>query len=112
MLRLCAGLLPGVGAAALAGWLAGPGDQLLPLVVAPTGAVGFGWRGGDECIARAALEGIAYQVADVLHAMESDAGIRLAELRVDGGATQNNFLMQFQADLLGVPVVRPMLITT
>jgi len=58
-------------------------------------------------IARAALEGIAYQVADVLHAMESDAGIKLKELRVDGGACANNLLMQFQADILGVPVVRP-----
>ncbi len=58
-------------------------------------------------IARAALEGIAYQVADVLHAMESDAGIKLKELRVDGGACANNLLMQFQADLLNVPVVRP-----
>lgn len=58
-------------------------------------------------IARAALEGIAYQVADVLHAMENDAGIRLKELRVNGGACANNLLMQFQADLLGVPVVRP-----
>jgi len=63
-------------------------------------------------IARAALESIAYQTADVLHAMESDAGIRLAELRVDGGATQNNFLMQFQADLLGVRVVRPKVFET
>ena len=58
-------------------------------------------------IARAALEGIAYQVMDVLHAMEADAGIRLKELRVDGGACANNLLMQFQSDLLGVPVVRP-----
>jgi glycerol kinase len=58
-------------------------------------------------IARAALESIAYQTADVLHAMEADSGIRLAELRVDGGATCNDLLMQFQADLLGVPVVRP-----
>jgi len=57
--------------------------------------------------ARAALEGIAYQVADVLHAMESDAKLCLKELRVDGGACANNLLMQFQADLLGVPVVRP-----
>jgi glycerol kinase len=63
-------------------------------------------------IARAALEGIAYQVADVLHAMESDAGIRLKELRVDGGACANNLLMQFQADVLGVPVVRPMVSET
>ena len=58
-------------------------------------------------IARAALEGIAFQVADVLRAMQSDAKIRLKELRVDGGACANNLLMQFQADLLGVPVVRP-----
>jgi len=58
-------------------------------------------------IARAALEGIAYQVMDVLKAMEADAGIRLKELRVDGGACSNNLLMQFQSDILGVPVVRP-----
>ena len=58
-------------------------------------------------LARAALEGIAYQVKDVLEAMEADAGIRLKELRVDGGACANNLLMQFQSDLLGVPVVRP-----
>ncbi|MBM3875805.1 MAG: glycerol kinase GlpK [Verrucomicrobia bacterium] len=58
-------------------------------------------------LARATLEGIAYQVADVLHAMEADAKIKLKELRVDGGACANNLLMQFQADLLGVPVVRP-----
>ena len=65
-------------------------------------------RGSSRAhIARAALEGIAYQVADVLGAMEKDAGIRLRELRADGGASTNNLLMQFQADLLGVPVVRP-----
>jgi glycerol kinase len=58
-------------------------------------------------VARAALEGIAFQVADVLDAMQKDAGIRLKELRVDGGACVNNLLMQFQADLMGVPVVRP-----
>jgi glycerol kinase len=58
-------------------------------------------------IARAALESIAYQVADLLDAMSVDAGIPLTELRVDGGAATNNMLMQFQADLLGVPVVRP-----
>jgi len=58
-------------------------------------------------IARATLESIAFQVTDVLTAMEADAGVSLAELRVDGGATVNNLLMQFQADLLGVPVVRP-----
>ena len=58
-------------------------------------------------LARAALESIAYQSADLLGAMEADTGVRLRELRVDGGATVNNFLMQFQADLLGVPVVRP-----
>lgn len=58
-------------------------------------------------IARAALEAIAFQSADVVTAMEADSGIRLGELRVDGGAAANNLLMQFQADLLGVPVVRP-----
>jgi glycerol kinase len=58
-------------------------------------------------LARAALEGIAYQVHDILHAMQADSGIMLKELRVDGGACANNLLMQFQADLLGVPVVRP-----
>jgi glycerol kinase len=58
-------------------------------------------------IARAALEGIAFQVADVLDVMKEDSGIALNELRVDGGAASNNLLMQFQADLLGVPVVRP-----
>jgi glycerol kinase len=58
-------------------------------------------------IARAALESIAYQVTDLLDAMRADAGVPLSELRVDGGAATNNTLMQFQADLLGVPVVRP-----
>jgi glycerol kinase len=58
-------------------------------------------------LARAALEAIAFQSAEVLRAMEADAGLKLTELRVDGGATTNNLLMQFQADLLGVPVVRP-----
>ena len=61
----------------------------------------------DAHIARAALEGIAFQVTDILHAMEADAGIGLRELRVDGGASNNDLLMQFQADLLGIPVVRP-----
>ena len=63
-------------------------------------------------IGRAALESIAYQTADVLHAMEADSGIELAEMRVDGGAAKNDMLMQFQADLLGVPVVRPRITET
>ncbi len=58
-------------------------------------------------IVRAALESIAYQTRELVEAMESDCGTRLTELRVDGGATSNEFLMQFQADILGVPVVRP-----
>ncbi len=58
-------------------------------------------------LARAALEGIALQVMDVLKSMEADAGIKLRELRVDGGASANDLLMQLQADLLNVPVVRP-----
>jgi glycerol kinase len=63
-------------------------------------------------IARAALDSIAYQTSDVLNAMQTDSQIKLSELRVDGGATQNNLLMQFQADLLGVPVVRPKIVET
>ena len=58
-------------------------------------------------LARAALESICYQTRDVLEAMERDAGIRLVELRVDGGAVSNSFLMQFQSDILGVPVEVP-----
>ncbi|MEC9131090.1 MAG: FGGY-family carbohydrate kinase, partial [Verrucomicrobiota bacterium] len=53
------------------------------------------------------LEGIAYQVADIVRAMEKDAGLPLKELRVDGGASMNRLLMQFQSDLMGVPVLRP-----
>jgi len=65
-------------------------------------------RGSNRAhIARAALEGIAFQVADVLAAMESDSGVPIQELRVDGGAARNDLLMQMQADLLGVPVMRP-----
>lgn len=63
-------------------------------------------------IVRAALESIAYQSSDVLQVMEQESGIHLKELRVDGGAVKNNFLMQFQADLLGVPVSRPKIIET
>ena len=58
-------------------------------------------------IARAALEGIAFQTMDIVHAMEKDAGVPLAELKVDGGASRNNLMMQFQADILGARVVRP-----
>ena len=63
-------------------------------------------------LARAALESIAYQSADVLRAMERDADLTLHELRVDGGAAANALLLQFQADLLGVPVVRPEVLET
>jgi glycerol kinase len=63
-------------------------------------------------IARAALESIAFQSAEVLHAMEQDAHVKLKELRVDGGAAANDLLMQFQADVLGVPVVRPRVLET
>jgi glycerol kinase len=69
--------------------------------------VGLTRGSGAAHIARAALEAIAYQVADVIGVMEKDSGITLAELRVDGGASRNDLLMQFQADILGVPVVRP-----
>ena len=70
-------------------------------------------RGSNRShIIRAALEAIAFQTKDVLKAMESDSGIQLKELKVDGGAVENNFLMQFQADILGVPVIRPNIIET
>ena len=58
-------------------------------------------------IARASLESIAYQTYDVLKAMEADSSIAIKELRVDGGATANDLLMQFQSDILQVPVIRP-----
>lgn len=63
-------------------------------------------------IARAALESIAYQTSDVLNAMEADSGINIQELRVDGGATVNNFLMQFQSDILDCKVIRPLITET
>ena len=70
-------------------------------------------RGSTKAhIARAALEGIVLQVMDVLKAMEADAGMKLRELRVDGGASANDLLMQLQADLLNVPVVRPVVAET
>lgn len=58
-------------------------------------------------IARAALEGIAFQTMDIVNAMQKDAGVTLKELKVDGGASRNNLLMQFQADILGTSVIRP-----
>lgn len=58
-------------------------------------------------IARATLEGIAFETMDIVHAMEKDAGMKLAELKVDGGASRNNLMMQFQADILGTKVIRP-----
>jgi glycerol kinase len=74
----------------------------------------FGLTRGSTAghIARAALESIAYQVADLMDAVQTDAGAPLKELRVDGGASANNALMQFQADVLGVPVVRPSITET
>ena len=70
-------------------------------------------RGANRChIVRAAIESMAYQTSDVLKAMEQDAGIPLAELRVDGGAAANTFLLQFQSDITGVPVLRPSTLET
>lgn len=69
--------------------------------------VGLTRGSGRAQIVRATLESIAYQSRDVVTAMTADSGLALESLRVDGGAVANNFLMQFQADILGVPVVRP-----
>lgn len=66
----------------------------------------------DAHIARAALESIAYQTMDILKAMESDSGISIKELRVDGGASVNNMLMQFQADVINIASVRPKVVET
>ena len=63
-------------------------------------------------IARAALEGIAFQTMDIVNAMQKDAGIPLGSLKVDGGASRNNYMMQFQADILGTNVVRPTCVET
>lgn len=74
--------------------------------------VGLTRGSGAAHIARAALDSIAYQTRDVLKAMEADSGIPIRELRVDGGATVNNLLMQFQSDIMDVNVVRPQIIET
>ncbi|MBR3527935.1 MAG: glycerol kinase GlpK, partial [Bacteroidales bacterium] len=63
-------------------------------------------------IARAALEGIAFQTMDIVDAMQSDSGVKLCELKVDGGASRNNLLMQFQSDILGCDVIRPQITET
>lgn len=63
-----------------------------------------------DMLVRATLESLAYQTRDVVEAMQQDGGVRLRELRVDGGAAQNDWLMQFQADLLGIPVRRPAMV--
>jgi glycerol kinase len=103
---------------ALAGSVADTGDVYLVPAFAGLGApqwdsaargtiVGL-TRGSTRAhIARAALESIAFQTADLIAAMQQDAAQPLSELRVDGGASRNDLLMQFQADLLGVPVLRP-----
>ncbi len=103
---------------ALAASVANTGDVYLVPAFAGLGAphwdtyaraalVGMTRGTGKGHIARAALEAIAFQSVDVFHAMQADSGIVMNELRVDGGASQNNLLMQLQADYLGLPVVRP-----
>ena len=70
-------------------------------------------RGATKAhIVRAALEAMCYQTRDVIECMQKDSGIKARELRVDGGATHNNFLCQFQADILGIPVIRPVVTET
>jgi glycerol kinase len=70
-------------------------------------------RGANrDHIVRATLESIGYQTRDVVDCMEKDSGIKGTELKVDGGASNNDFLMQFQADVLGVPVMRPKIVET
>ena len=71
------------------------------------GILGLSFGVNRNHVIRAALEAIAYQIRDLTDAMQTDSGIPLVEVKVDGGASKNNFLMQFQADLLGVPALRP-----
>jgi glycerol kinase len=76
------------------------------------GILGLTRGAGRAHLVRATLESLAYQSRDVIDAMNEESGVRLRELRVDGGACANDFLMQFQADILGVPVDRPALVET
>jgi glycerol kinase len=80
--------------------------------VVPGAIVGLTRGSGREQIIRATLESIAYQTRDVVDAMNCDGSAAVHEIRADGGAAANNLLMQFQADILGVPVVRPQLLET
>ncbi|MBI3996727.1 MAG: glycerol kinase GlpK [Candidatus Omnitrophica bacterium] len=72
--------------------------------------VGLTRGAGRDVVVRATLESLAYQTRDVVDAMEQDSGVHLRALRVDGGAARNNWLMQFQADILGIPVLRPAMV--
>jgi glycerol kinase len=74
--------------------------------------VGLTRGNGRAHLARAALEAIAYQSADAARATEVASGVRLEELKADGGASENGWLMQFQSDILGVPVIRPVVAET
>jgi glycerol kinase len=72
--------------------------------------VGLTRGSGRDVLVRATLESLAYQTRDVVDAMAADSGVRLRQLQVDGGAAANDWLMQFQADLLGLPILRPAMV--
>ena len=74
--------------------------------------IGITGKTSRQHLARAVLESIAYMVHDVIRVVEEEAGLKITELRVDGGASRNNFLLQFQADILGVRVIRPRILET
>jgi glycerol kinase len=74
--------------------------------------VGLTRGSGKEHVIRATVESLAYQTYDVLHSMERDCGLKISSLKVDGGASSNNFLMQFQSDILGTRVIRPQCVET
>ena len=74
--------------------------------------VGLTRGSGKEHVIRATVESLAYQTSDVLHSMEKDCGLKISSLKVDGGASSNNFLVQVQADILGTRVVRPQCVET
>lgn len=74
---------------------------------ARAGIVGLTRSANKAHIVRAAEESIAYRTRDVVEVMEKDSGLKLKELKVDGGASKDNFLLQFQSDILGIPIIRP-----
>ena len=104
-------MLPGESGLVALDWFNGARSPWMDSALSGT-IVGLTRGTGKEHLIRATVESLAYQVSDLIEAMEQDAGIRLKTLKVDGGACANDFLMQFQADIMDTPVERPECIET